>query len=420
MNSENTHQIVKKLRIAFSCVGFPIRSETFILNQIVDLIDKGHHVDIFPYVKCESDNPHGKYVEYKLSEKTFPSGPTPTSFIARLKIFVLFAIHNPSKIIQLIRLLNFFKFGKAAFNLTLFLSAKPYLEKDPYDIYHGHFGESGVALVKLKQAGVIKGKIVTTFHGYDAHFTDQDLIEKRKFYDELFQNGEWFTANSQYTRKKICTLGCLEEKAVRIPVGLNTMKYSVEHRQYNIKNKLNIVSVGRLITVKGYSYGIEAIWHLLNLGFVDIQYLIVGSGELESDLQKQIENLGLEFYVKLMGSKSQEEIIEIMSQSDVFLHPAISDNDGRQEAQGLVLQEAQAMEMAVVATRTGGIPDGVIENETAILVDEKDSVAIANALKKFIEDKELISRFGKRGRKYVEKHFDIAKLNERLVELYLS
>jgi len=417
-NFVNNHN--PKLRIAFSCVGFPIRSETFILNQIVDLIDKGHHVDVFPYVKCESDNPHAKYVEYGLGEKTFPSGPTPASLVTRLKIFALFAIHNPSKIIHLIRLLNFFKFGKAAFNLTLFLSAKPYLEKEPYDIYHGHFGESVVSLVKLKKAGIIKGKIITTFHGYDAHFTDQDLIEKRMFYKELFKYGDWFSVNSEYTRKKICTLGCLEAKAVRMPVGLNTTKYSVCNRQYFIKNKLNIVSVGRLITVKGFCYGIEAIRQLVISGFEDIQYFIVGSGELESDLQKQIENLGLKSHVKLMGSKSQEEIIEIMSQSDVFLHPAITDNDGRQEAQGLVLQEAQAMEMAVVATRTGGIPDGVIENETAILVEEKDSVAIANALKKFIEDKELTSRFGKKGRKYVEKHFDITNLNERLVELYLS
>jgi colanic acid/amylovoran biosynthesis glycosyltransferase len=401
-------------------VGFPIQSETFILNQIVDLIDKGHHVDIFPYVKCESDNPHAKYVEYGLSDKTFPSGPTPFSFLTRIKICILFAIHNPSKIIHLIKLLNFLKFGKSALNLTLFMSAKPYLERAPYDIYHGHFGESGVALVKLKKAGVIKGKIITTFHGYDAHFTPQDIEQKRIFYSELFREGNWFTANSEYTRKKICLLGCKENLAIRMPVGLDSAKYNVKTREYVQNNVLRILSVGRLIPVKGLQYGIEAIELLVRMGFENIEYWIVGSGELYDELANLAERIGVASNVKLLGSKSQEEIIEIMSQSDIFLHPAVTDTDGRQEAQGLVIQEAQAMEMAVIATRTGGIADGVIENESAFLVEEKNALALAEAIKQFIENKELISRFGKVGREYVEQNFDIRKLNDQLFEIYLS
>jgi colanic acid/amylovoran biosynthesis glycosyltransferase len=420
LDSTVTHFPIANLRIAISCVGFPIQSETFILNQIVDLIDKGHHVDIFPYVKCESDNPHAKYVEYGLSDKTFPSGPTPFSFLTRIKIYILFAIHNPSKIINLIKLLNFLKFGKSALNLTLFMSAKPYLERAPYDIYHGHFGESGVALVKLKKAGVIKGKIITTFHGYDAHFTPQDIEQKRIFYSELFREGNWFTTNSEYTSKKIIELGCSRDYIVKIPVGLNIHQFHTFSSVKFLTDTLKILSVGRLIPFKGQQYGIEAIIHLLTLGYYNIEYMIVGTGELENELQSMIEKNNLQNLVFLLGNKSQEEIIRLMNESHVLLHPSITSKDGRQENQGLVIQEAQAMEMAVIATRTGGIADGVIENESAFLVEEKNALALAEAIKQFIENKELISRFGKVGREYVEQNFDIRKLNDQLEEIYFS
>jgi len=386
----------------------------------VDLLERGHHVDVFPYVKCEDENPHANFVKHRLSEKTFPSGPTPPSKIKRLNAFLLFALQNPSKLPVLFRLLNFFSFGKDALNLTLFFAARPYLEKEPYNIYHGHFGESGVSLVKMKKAGVVKGKIVTTFHGYDAHFTPQNTNVQKAFYRDLFVKGDVLTVNSNYTSKQIVELGCPIEKIVKLPVGLDTEKYKPLGDKPSYGHKTKILSIGRLVAFKGHTYGIEAMAHLKRMGISDFEYKIIGDGELEEELRATITQLGLEREVRLVGSKSQEEIIQLMSEAHIFLHPAVTASNGRQENQGLVLQEAQAMEMAVIATRTGGIPEGVLENESALLIEEKDSRAIANALKYLIENKELISRFGIAGREYVKKHFDIKRLNDHLVDIYLD
>ena len=105
-------------------------------------------------------------------------------------------------------------------------------------------------------------------------------------------------------------------------------------------------------------------------------------------------------------------------ESDLFVLPSIRAADGSEEAQGLVLQEAQAMGLPVVTTNIGGIPEGIDDGGSGYLVPPDHAAALADRLTEFAADPERRRRFGVRGRELVEERFDIERLNDQLVDCY--
>ena len=97
---------------------------------------------------------------------------------------------------------------------------------------------------------------------------------------------------------------------------------------------------------------------------------------------------------------------------------SVTDSEGDQEGQGLVLQEAQAMGLPVVSTLHNGIPESVLDGQSAFLVPERDVEALAEKLSYLIEHPEVWPGMGQAGRTYVEEYFDLHKLNDQLVEIY--
>jgi colanic acid/amylovoran biosynthesis glycosyltransferase len=122
--------------------------------------------------------------------------------------------------------------------------------------------------------------------------------------------------------------------------------------------------------------------------------------------------------IEFLGWCDQNEVIRFYTESDVFILASVTSRDGDQEGQGLVLQEAQAMELPVISTHHNGISEGVLDGKTGFLVAERDVDALAGRLVQLIENPEIRHEMGSQGRKFVEQHFDIKKLNEKLVEIY--
>ena len=107
-----------------------------------------------------------------------------------------------------------------------------------------------------------------------------------------------------------------------------------------------------------------------------------------------------------------------MNESHIFILSSITAKDGDQEGQGLVLQEAQAMGLPILSTYHNGIPEGVVDKKSGFLVPERDVDALADRLNYLIEHPNTWQDMGKTGREFVEKKYDIKKLNQKLVEIY--
>ena len=195
----------KPVKIAFITEFFPKLSETFILNQITGLIDRGHDVDIFASTPG-SDKVHHpdidtydliKHTYYKDGSKDFPHNKT----VRIIEAINILRKHRAGGRRSLLKSLNLFKYGKKAISLSLFYSVAPFLKN--YDILHCHFARNSNFGILLKELGV-KGKLVTTFHGFDTRLVIKNGSE---VYRALFDMGDLFLAASDYNLKNLINFG---------------------------------------------------------------------------------------------------------------------------------------------------------------------------------------------------------------------
>ncbi len=177
-----------------------------------------------------------------------------------------------------------------------------------------------------------------------------------------------------------------------------------------------IVSVGRLVTFKGFEQLIDVCAELSRRG-LDFICEIIGDGPLCENLQEKIDRLSLSSRVTLLGSLSQGEVFERLQASDIFTLPSITDRQGASDVFPTVIMEAMSAARPIVSTRLAGIPELVVHEETGLLVQPGDTMALVEALEQLIRNPELRLRYGRAGRMRIEQHFRIEQTIGPLVEL---
>jgi len=400
------------MKIAFLVPSFPALSETFILNQIIGLLDRGYEVDIFAKFNPGEKKTHPDIEKYNIMKRVYYiKVPGRTKRLKDVLYFILTNFYkNPMPILKSV---NILKYGRKALNLSLLYTVIPFLKKE-YDIIHCHFGPIGLFGAFLKEIG-IKSRLVTTFHGFDVNsFPSQEGSE---VYNDLFSRGDIFTANTYFTKQRLMWLGCDQSKIEILPVGLRISKFKFFPRGISKEGSIKILTVGRLVEKKGHKYAINAIANIISK-YKNIKYIIAGDGPLRRDLEFQVESLGVSNYVEFLGAVDEDEVLKLYQQAHIFILPSVTASDGDMEGQALVLQEAQASGLPVISTFHNGIPEGVLDGKSGFLVPEKDVDALADRLEYLIEHPEIWPKMGREGRKFVEDKYDIQKLNGRLVEIY--
>lgn len=114
--------------------------------------------------------------------------------------------------------------------------------------------------------------------------------------------------------------------------------------------------------------------------------------------------------LELLGERT--DVPELLTSADVFVLPSLS------EGMPMSILEAMAAGLPVVASRVGGVPELVIESETGLLVEPGDEKALASALQRLLEDRELRERMGAAGRERVQREFDLAGFHREHLDLY--
>jgi len=166
-----------------------------------------------------------------------------------------------------------------------------------------------------------------------------------------------------------------------------------------------ILSVGRLVEKKGFSYLVEACAILARRGR-DFTCRIIGGGELEADLRRQIAASGLDTRVELMGPHPQNEVIRQMRSAAVFTLPCIVADDGDRDGLPNVLFESMALGTPCVSTDVTGIPEILHDGETGLMVPQRDSAALAAALERLLADQALRLHLSTSARRLIEAEFD--------------
>lgn len=258
--------------------------------------------------------------------------------------------------------------------------------RNDYDIVHSNW----LIPQGIVQSFVNKPYIVTG-HGADVTSLNKGLLLKLK--RRCLKNAAGVTAVSQPLLNVMDSIYDNKHKAV-ISMGCDTSyfgKQFYKDNYFNQNGKKVILFVGRLAEKKGVAYLIDA------MNYIDGAILvIVGDGPLRAGLERQAEKVCAAKQCKciqFMGARTHEQLRYIYASSDIFVMPSITARDGDKEGFGLVMLEAFASGLPVVASRSGGITDLIKDGINGYLTEEKDIKEIADRINIVLNDKNIYNKY---------------------------
>ena len=391
------------MKVSFFLLKFPVASETFVLNQIVAFINMGYEVEIVSIHKGDLQNTHAAWQQYNLAEKTTWLLDEPERRMDKLRFRAVNTLKGISKG-RTWRALNMARYGDEARNLILSAICGRVNGEIAADVFIAHFGPAGVTAAKLRELGVLRGKIATVFHGIDV--SHREVLEHYiPEYKKLFDRGDLMLPISDLWAGRLKEMGCPPQKIAVSRMGVDMEKFSRRPAKAP-GTPLEIISVARLTEKKGLHVAIEACRLLKGRG-VDFRYNILGIGPWERRLRTLIEQYQLEDVIFMPGFKPSHEVKAMLDQADLFLLPSVTGIDGDMEGIPVALMEAMAVGIPVVSTVHSGIPELIEAGESGWLVPENDPQALAQSLEEFIAlDRDSLEPVLVRARQKVETDFN--------------
>ena len=183
--------------------------------------------------------------------------------------------------------------------------------------------------------------------------------------------------------------------------------------EFRATNLFLIGAVGRLDPIKDQLTLVQAFIHLVKNNpelSHKVRLVIVGDGVLMLPLQALVREADIENLVWLAGER--HDVADIMRTLDLFVLPSI--NEGISNT----LLEAMASALPVIATKVGGNSELVVENETGYLVPKQDPIAMADAIKHYLDQPELLSLQGQAGRARVVSKFSLDRMMTDYNDIY--
>ena len=177
-----------------------------------------------------------------------------------------------------------------------------------------------------------------------------------------------------------------------------------------------VLTVGRLVERKGVRYLIEGFALLPQA--MNARLIIAGGGPLLEELRSFAAARGVAGRVMFTGRISEQELIAHYRSAAAYVQPAIIDSRGDTEMLGVVLLEAMHYGVPVVGSNVGGIPDIIIDNQTGLLVPEKDPQDLAKAIERIITDQALRATLIENAHQHLRQHFDWGTIIDRWITLY--
>lgn len=293
------------------------------------------------------------------------------------------------------------------------------IEKFKPDIMHFH--HLGLLSSVASYAKSITGvDYIGTTHGSDLKHIKEDSRFWRMTVNTL-RDAKRITAVSGHTRRWFLEMfnhninPGIYRKTNIITGGINTNEHKEKQETKSIDSKFKThdkkiaLFVGRLTEEKGVHYIIKAAERIKG----DI--IIAGDGPAMAEIEKikkqsKLENVHLTGYI---GKDKSSFLKKLYTRADVIIAPSVID-----EALGLVILEAMYYSKPVIATKKGGIPLAVKENETGLFVNPRNATDIAEKVNLIFSDQEKAKKMGESAKKIIEEKFTWEKIAEKFINIY--
>jgi len=406
-NIEALYASLIKPKIAFLLSQFPEMHETFILREFLGLENKGINFDIYSLKKCKDKIIHPE-VEGFMS-KTFY---TPVFCIVS---FFYWLIVHPRKFFKADRcvyryshsLLDFIK-AKAVFFRSLYFARL--MRRNNIGHIHAHWATmptTGAEIISI----LLDIPFSFTAHAWDIYLNNRESLRQK------IRNARFVLTCTKANKEYLDQLDQKEGlgKVVVNYHGMDLQSFTLRDDQ-KCQSPI-ILAIGRLVEQKGFEYLIKACG-ILKQKLVNFECIIVGEGPLRKDLEGIRDNLGLGGAVKMLGSTTQDQIKKFFQKAGVFTAPSVIAQNGDRDGIPNVLIEALAIGVPVIATKVSGIPEIIVDQNTGILIPERNEEALADAMMDVLQGKAPLHAFKANGRTKIEREFDIKKNIDEFVEVF--
>jgi len=224
-----------------------------------------------------------------------------------------------------------------------------------------------------------------------------------------------FLCASDAIRAMLVGDGIAETRTTTVHDGVD-LDHVAAAPQLDVRGKLGLPAgaplvgnVAALVPHKGHRYLISAAAVVIRT-VPDARFVIVGEGELEPTLRRQIRELHLERHVLLAGFRP--DALSLQKGFDLFALSSVT------EGMGSVLLDAMAIGQATVATRAGGIPEVVVDGRTGVLVPVRDADALAAAIVMLLQDPTRRATLGAAAQERVRDGFSVERMVQRTLDAY--
>lgn len=368
---------------------FPRLSETFVLNEVLELRRQGIPLRLFAMMDPEEARTQPE-AEVIRPEVFFLRGAGGADWLRRLRDLATVAVSHPIGFGRALRLISAARtpwhhlLDAAALVRQLAAAGCRHL--------HAHFAHGPASVAQL--ASTISGiSFSFTAHAKDLYTTPRVDVARRV-------HGASFAltcteSNARHLKSMVDPDD--RRKVEAVPHGVDLTRFCSLSR-HPIRGR--ILAVSRLVPKKGLDRLLEALALLEGRG-VDFDCVIVGDGPQKDVLQSLAGSLGIDARVRIESGRPQTELLACYSEAEIFAMTSVVTADGDRDGIPNVLMEAMACGIPVVASGISGIPELITDRHDGLLVPPDDSEAIADSLQALLADDRLAHRIGEAGQQKV-------------------
>jgi len=349
-----------KCKIAMIVSGFPRRSETFALQELIALDQADLLAGIFATKPGDGAAPHPDALKMLKRVKPLPPG-TPSA--------------------------------QANFVLEA-------LEGQAVSGFHGYFAHTPAEV-----AALAAGHLGVPY-GFSTHALDARKVPPSQLADRA--------------RKAACIIACnhdvaqelsrLGGKVSQIPHGVDTKRFRASPLVWS--EPLRLLAVGRLVEKKGFGVLIRALAGL-SLPF---HLKIIGEGPEQARLEEEIAAAGLSGKISLTGGLTHSELPDEYRQTHIVVVPSIVNRAGDRDGLPNVVLEAMSSGRPVVASDVGAISSAIVDGETGRLLPQGEPRLLAEAIESLAQNPALSQKISRKARARIESDFRLELCTRRLCD----
>jgi colanic acid/amylovoran biosynthesis glycosyltransferase len=405
------------MTILFVLPEFPKYSETFVIDQIVGLLDRGFDVRILAISRGPAPAPGDIVSTRGLMERTTFVFEQSASASRSWQIL----LHRLRRVLPGIsrarvrEALSVRRYGHAAKTLALAGAVQRLRQPLKAQAIIAHFGPTGVLAANLRSLGLLEGPLHTVFHGYDLS-RHSVLARHAEDYRQLFALGERMLPISARWSHKLQALGCAPEKIMvhRMGVDVDSFRFAPPaNRPPSADRPLRVLTVARLVEKKGVLYLCQAVAQLARR-HIPVELEIIGDGPQQAGLERFVAQQGLATQILIRGRRDKAYVQAALRRTDVFALPSVTATDGDQEGIPVSLMEAMASGVPCLSTVHSGIPELIEDGHTGWLVPERDVASLADKLAGIQRGDYDVYAIAQAARATVETHYNQSRLYDQL------